>query len=254
VPGLGLLFCCRTCVRYAAAGAAGFAGSEVRVNWPPDVGIKPYYSDDRVVIFNADCRDVLPLLPKCDLLLTDPPYGISLSNHARGKERADFDWTIRGDDTQELGQTVLNEFLNQPTIAFASPMKPWLGQWRQHLAWEKGEHVSGGGDPFVCWKPSWELLQVRNNRELNGGRDGAVLRFPAIKDDYRLHPSPKPVALMEYLIWKATNENGVVIDTFAGACPTAVAAKKLNRNCIAIEVEERYCEIGAQRCRQGVLW
>ncbi len=40
---------------------------------------QPYYQDDAVTIYNADCRDVLPTLDKVDLLLTDPPYGKRLN-------------------------------------------------------------------------------------------------------------------------------------------------------------------------------
>jgi len=45
---------------------------------------KPYYEEDGIVIYNADCREILPHLPKVDLVLTDPPYGIG---EARGKNR-----------------------------------------------------------------------------------------------------------------------------------------------------------------------
>ena len=39
--------------------------------------MKPYYEHAGIVIYHGDCRDILPTLPKCDLLLTDPPYGIN---------------------------------------------------------------------------------------------------------------------------------------------------------------------------------
>src|SRR5689334_11943491 len=41
--------------------------------------MKPYYQDDAVVIYNADCREILPQLEPVDLVLTDPPYGSGLS-------------------------------------------------------------------------------------------------------------------------------------------------------------------------------
>lgn len=134
-------------------------------------------------------------------------------------------------------------------------MKPWPGKWRQHLVWEKGEHVSGGGDPATCWKPSWELIQVRNTGILSGPREGSVLRFAANKLDYKYHPSPKPVNLLAYLIRKVSScEDDTVLDPFCGSGTTLVAAKNLGRRAIGIEIEERYCEIAADRLRQGVLW
>lgn len=40
-------------------------------------GVKPYYEHSGITIFHGDCREILPTLPKCDLVLTDPPYGIN---------------------------------------------------------------------------------------------------------------------------------------------------------------------------------
>lgn len=237
-----------------AGAAMGWADNQVekQMIWK-SMGLKPYYDHAGITIFHGDCRDILPKLPKVSLVLTDPPYGIALSNHARGKERRDMDWTIMGDSTQECGEFVLDLLRDLPTLAFASPMRPWTGRWKQHLAWEKGEHVSGGGDPATFWKPSWELLQVRNTGALNGSRDGAVLRFLADKSDYALHPTPKPVALIRYLVGKVTREGDLILDPFMGSGTTLVAAKRTGRRAIGIEIEERYCEIAVKRLSQEML-
>lgn len=91
----------------------------------------PYYDDGECVIYHGDCRDILPALPKVDLVLTDPPYGIGLENHAKGKERRDLDWSIKNDHAQECGVAVLEVLEGVPTMAFASPMLPWPGRWKQ---------------------------------------------------------------------------------------------------------------------------
>jgi DNA modification methylase len=213
----------------------------------------PYYQDDACTIYHGDCREILPTLGRFDLLLTDPPYGISLANHAKGKERSNRDWQICGDDSQEAGEQVLFITSEWPSVVFASPMRPWSGKWRQFLAWEKGEHVSGGGDPATCWKPNWELIQIRNTPETQGRRDGAVLRFQADKEDYKRHPSPKPVSLIRYLICKFVGIE-TIADPFVGSGTTLVAAKLEGRRAVGIELEERYCEIAANRLSQGVLF
>lgn len=199
--------------------------------------------DGRVKLWLADCREIIGSFD-ADHCITDPPYGIALQNHARGKERRDMDWTIAGDESQDAGQFVIDwaESRRMPCIAFASPMKPWAGVWRQHLVWEKGEHVSGGGDPGVCWKPSWELIQVARNKSLNGRRDGAVLRFNADKEDYAYHPSPKPVALMQYLVCKATGVGDVVLDPFMGCGPTGVACVTNGRQFLGCESNAKHFE------------
>ena len=62
-----------------------------------------------------------------------------------------------------------------------------------------------------------------------------------------LHPTQKPVALMEYLIKTYTNENETVLDFCMGSGSTIVAAKNLNRRAIGIEKDAGYFEIAKQR-------
>jgi len=213
---------------------------------------RPYYQRDGITIYHGDASSILDAL-RFDLMLTDPPYGIALASHANGtnRKRPVRDWAIENDASQEVGQSVLDSWQGA-TIAFASPMRPWGGKWRQHLVWEKGEHVGGGGDPTTCWKPTYELIQVRNTGPLEGRRDGAVLRFPANKGDYGFHPTPKPLGLIEYLLCKVRPR--IVCDPFSGGGSTLVAAKRCGIEAVGVEIEERYCEIAAKRLSQGVLF
>ena len=68
----------------------------------------------------------------------------------------------------------------------------------------------------------------------------------------RTHPTQKPVGLMKWCINKA-GEPKTILDPFAGSCTTGRASKDLNRKCICIELEEKYCEIGAKRMAQEVM-
>ena len=63
----------------------------------------------------------------------------------------------------------------------------------------------------------------------------------------RLHPTQKPIALMEYLIKTYTNENETVLDFTMGSGSTGVAAKNLNRNFIGIEQDDKYFDIATER-------
>jgi site-specific DNA-methyltransferase (adenine-specific) len=62
-----------------------------------------------------------------------------------------------------------------------------------------------------------------------------------------LHPTQKPVALIGNVIKHSSNEGDLVLDMFGGSGTTAVACKRLNRNFILIEKEEKYCQIARQR-------
>ena len=70
---------------------------------------------------------------------------------------------------------------------------------------------------------------------------------------YRVHPSQKPIPTMRWCVEKAGGD-GLVLDPFAGSFTTLRACKDLGRKGIGIELEERYCEIGARRLEQGVLF
>ena len=67
------------------------------------------------------------------------------------------------------------------------------------------------------------------------------------------HPTVKPLKLMSYLITLGSREGDVVLDPFLGSGTTALACQLLGRKCIGIEIEEKYCEISANRCRQMVF-
>jgi len=92
-------------------------------------------------------------------------------------------------------------------------------------------------------KPSTKCVFTRNRVEI--ALDGAV------------HPTQKPVDLMRWCIVQADQRSGkrmaLVLDPFMGSGTTLRAAKDLGRRAIGIEIEERYCEIAAERLSQGVL-
>jgi DNA modification methylase len=75
----------------------------------------------------------------------------------------------------------------------------------------------------------------------------------AYNGDTMGHPAPMPMSLASDHIYSWTNSGDVIMDIYAGSGTTLVAAKNLSRFAIGIEIEERYCEIAANRLRQSVL-
>lgn len=67
------------------------------------------------------------------------------------------------------------------------------------------------------------------------------------------HPAEKPASVLRDLVARMTTPDSVVLDPFMGSGTTLVAAKDLGRRAIGIELDERWCEKAADRCRQGVL-
>lgn len=66
---------------------------------------------------------------------------------------------------------------------------------------------------------------------------------------YSFHPTQKPVELLEYLIKTYTNEGEIVLDFTSGSGTTGIAAMELNRKCVLIEKDEKYCEITIKRLK-----
>ncbi len=98
------------------------------------------------------------------------------------------------------------------------------------------------------------LFGVRSlGRELRGKRTGAVLEHPRVRSGARHVPFEKPVGLLTPLVERHSPLDGTVLDPFAGSGYTLVAARAAGRRSIGIEIEERYCEVAANRLRQDVL-
>ena len=203
----------------------------------------PYYEREGITIYRGDCRDILPELPKVDLVLTDPPYGISLE-YASYNDSIDNWFQLMNLCVPLLRQ--LAPFTIMPSCAVKR-----LGWWYAHhapdwlICWYKGSpgHQSAIGfndwEPLLVWgkppKPMHDHFQT-------------VCGF-----DMKDHPCPKPVQWAKWLVQRGCVDGGTVLDPFMGSGTTLRAAKDLNRQAIGIEIEEKYCEIAAKRLSQDVF-
>jgi site-specific DNA-methyltransferase (adenine-specific) len=204
----------------------------------------PYYQDDLVTIYHGDCRE---WMPDADVIVTDPPYGMAWANKGaltsgrRGAEGVRYERrAIQGDDRPFdplplLGyeRVVLfgaNHFAARLPIGTA-------------LIW-----VKRADNAFGSYLSDAEIAWMKGGHGVYCYRDLSLQGESAI----RSHPNQKPVGLMRWCILKAGG-TGTVLDPFMGSGSTLVAAKSLGRRAIGIEIEERYCEIAAQRCSQEVL-
>ena len=95
--------------------------------------------------------------------------------------------------------------------------------------------------------------QVSRSIPFNMGYPKSILKFnsPFKGGEAGLHPTQKPVALLEYLIKTYTKENETVLDFTMGSGSTGVAAKNLNRKFIGIELDQNYFEIAKKRIQES---
>lgn len=205
----------------------------------------PYYQDDAVTIYHGDWRDVpLQLHTEAGMVLvTDPPYGIDYRSGMPGVLPRSI---VNDQDTTER-DALLDCWGDRPALVFGSWKAPRPAATHTLLVWDtKG--ALGMGDLSVPWKPSHQEIYVIG-RGFTGPRTTDVLSFPPVQStaaNGRLHPHQKPLQLLEELIGKCP-PGAVVFDPFMGSGSTLVAAARLGRKAIGIELEERYCEIAAER-------
>ena len=192
--------------------------------------MKPYYQDESVTIYNADCRDVLPTMDKVDLVLTDPPYGM---------HKTDWDMEVVPVDSWLPTCRLL-----ATTAVFTGiqgmhdyPKPDWVLAWVRAASTQRNGRLRG----FSNWEP---LLLYEINRLSND-----VIQVQNLQDrDALEHPTTKPLKLMRLILGRLEGET--ILDPFMGSGTTLRAAKDLNRKAIGIELEERYCEIAANRMSQ----
>jgi site-specific DNA-methyltransferase (adenine-specific) len=218
-------------------------------------GVKPYYADESVTLYHGDCREVTAWL-EADVLVTDPPYGISWSTHGGGRDLRN--WSPRqpkagiiGDVDTSARDEVLEAWASKPAIVFGSPLKAPPTGAIQALVWHKPLDSGVVGARFV-WRRDWEAIYLLGDWPRVTPDRSSVLRSHGGMERYRNgHPHAKPVDLMESLIMQAPP--GVVADPFAGSGSTLVAAVRAGRRAIGVEADEQWCELAAKRLAQGVL-
>jgi hypothetical protein len=110
-----------------------------------------------------------------------------------------------------------------------------------------------GDRPAVGFEPC-TIVHAQGPMRWNGGGKKALWIYNTSKGVMRPdHPCPKPTALMAELVTQFTDPGEVILDPFAGSGTTLLAAKRLGRRAIGIEVSEQYAEVAATRLQQGAL-
>ena len=214
--------------------------------------LRPYYDDGHgIVLYHGDCREHRSWLD-ADVLIMDPPYGMAFESSWTIQKRP-----IAGDKDTVMREAALALWGDpRPAAVFGTWKVPRPVGTRHRLIWDKQDGSGAGmGDLDAIFGNSDEEIYLlgewsrgERTRQPNVLRTSSGMAYLATSIG---HPTPKPVDLMERLIRAAAP--GVIADPFAGSGSTLVAAKNLGRRAIGIELDERSCEIAAERLRQEVL-
>ena len=219
---------------------------------------RPKESSDSNLIM-GDCLDEISKLAdnSIDMLCTDPPYGIDFqSKHRVATPRFD---KLSGDKSQAL--LLLDDMLrvSEPKLKPNSHIyifTSWkvLGEFKEIvskyfniknvLVWKKNNWSMGDLEGAYAQQYEMIIFAEKGRRHLNGDRNTDILEFDRVAN--LKHPTEKPVPLLKFIIEKSTLEGETVFDPFMGSGSTCVAAKKLNRKYIGIEIDEQWYKLAQE--------
>ena len=237
------------------------------------------HRSENVWLMNGDCLERMKEIPSgsVDMVLADVPYGTTACKWDSIIPLEPM-WEQLKRIIKPSGAIVMTASQPFTTTLISSNMKMFKYCW----VWDKKK----GGSPLLSKiqplrvtedvvvfggvRTTYNPIMVERDKPVRrGGNTGKVSETTnnAFTEDKvythkypknilevsnanqlgKVHPTQKPVALMEYLIKTYTNEGETVLDFTAGSFTTGVACKNLNRKFIGIELDDHYFEIGKNR-------
>lgn len=228
----------------------------------------PYYEDDYVTLYHADCFQAIEGLEdrSIGLVLTDPPYTERTHTQAKtnkgkghGSKAVTFSY-IEDAALAEILSTagrktrgwVISTLDYKHAVGFESTPPTGLRMLRVGV-WVKTNPMP----QISADRPAqgWEAIAYlhRDDSKPSWGGGGRAGNYILPVEQHVGHPTAKPLTMFEDLIAKFTKPDESVLDPFAGSGTALRAAKNLGRKAIGFEIEEKYCEIAAQRLAQETL-
>ncbi len=217
----------------------------------------------------TSAEDVARLMDgkKADLLLTDPPYGVSYASkneflnalgkgnhiqtpiendHKKPEEMSAF-WIAAFTTAREHMRPGASYYVTGPQrgdlhLLLLLALKEGGFPLRHVLIWVKNNHVLGQSDYHYKHEPiiyGW----VEGAHTFYGGHSETSL-WPIDKPHKSdLHPTMKPVALFAKAVENSTKSGETVLDPFLGSGTTLVACEQLGRTCYGMEISPQYCQV-----------
>jgi len=230
------------------------------------------YKDENVWLMQGDCLDRMKEIPdgSVDLILCDPPFGTTQNKWDSVIPLEDMWARVKGVSKQSAA-VVMSAAQPFTSTLILSNIDMFKYQW----VWEKSKptgHLNAKKQPLrkhedvvvfyrkqCTYNPQGlkdtHAVVSRTNRGNYGdcskttvqtktGYPTSILQFPTTVG---VHPTQKPVELMEYLIKTYTNEGDTVLDFTMGSGTTGVACRNINRRFIGVEMDENYFNIAKKR-------
>lgn len=204
-------------------------------------------------LIKGDMLEVLPTLGKFDLVVTDPPYGVT-----------DYEWDVL--HTREWLEAIIPHLADKYNLFwFCSPtyaadieldMRSLGLQIQSRIVWHR-RNMAMGSKSKNKFIDTWEMIFHAGNRELNFPTEWSDAWFDVQEfavpqtnfDDKKVHPFQKPERLIQRLVEFGSYKGDKILDPFAGSCTTGLVCPD-DRECTMIEREDGY--VGIAEVRLGI--
>ena len=200
-----------------------------------------------------------------DMVFTDPPYNVNYANTAkdkmRGKNRAILNDNLGDGFEKFLYDACINMlavckgaiYVCMSSSELHTLQKAFVGaggKWSTFIIWAKNTFTLGRADYQRQYEPILYGWKQGIDRFWCGARDQGDVWFvnKPVKND--LHPTMKPVELVERALRNSSKSRDIVLDCFGGSGTTLIACEKLSRQCRIIELDPKFCDVIVKRCEE----
>lgn len=197
-----------------------------------------------------------------DMVFTDPPYNVDYGNTAKDKLRG-TNRTIMNDNLGDgFEQFLYDACVNMLTVCkgalyvcmssseLHTLQKAFIeagGKWSTFVIWAKNTFTLGRADYQRQYEPILYGWKQGNDHYWCGARDQGDVWFVNKPVRNELHPTMKPVELVERAVNNSSKSRDIVLDCFGGSGTTLIACEKLNRQCRMIELDPKYVDVIVKR-------
>ena len=188
------------------------------------------------ILHLGDCEEILPEIGFVDAVVTDPPYGL-------GKKWSGGTWgnatmysvDARKWDNQKISQKLINKLI----------------KFKESIIWGGNYYIMPASRCWLVWdKPAIPTMADIEMAWTSFDKPSKKFVSSRIIDGKKVHPTQKPVALMEWCIGFLENSQ-TILDPFMGSGTTGIASINLGKKFIGIEREQKYFDIACKRIEQA---
>jgi DNA modification methylase len=215
---------------------------------------------------STDAVDKLMEFGKADMVFTDPPYNMDFTGGIHADGSKSFNAKHGGIKNDKMSKTEAEDFFDAiNSIIYAYCVGAFyitfyrlgIGEYwkslertnlkvRSLIIWDKGNHTLSNSDYMSKYEPifyGW----TGDNHNFYGGNNGMDIWDIKRTAKNDLHPTMKPVELIEKALKDASKPNNVVLDLFGGSGSTMIACEKTGRKSRLMELDPKYCDVIVKR-------